>query len=110
MAKQRSIFEDVETRQVAAPSPKPTDTRDAARRGIRVWLGMLFFLVVVMIAVGGLTRLTDSGLSITEWAPVTGAIPPLTAVEWLAAFDKYREIPEYKLQNAGFAEQVGREN
>ena len=51
---------------------------------------MLFALVVAMIAVGGLTRLTDSGLSITEWRPVTGAIPPLDAAAWQAEFD---EIP-----------------
>ncbi|MEM6467144.1 MAG: heme A synthase, partial [Pseudomonadota bacterium] len=60
-------------------------------------------LVVVMIAVGGLTRLTDSGLSITEWAPVTGAIPPLSAAEWETEFEKYRQIPEYQLQNKGMS-------
>ena len=62
---------------------------------------ILFALVVVMIAVGGLTRLTDSGLSITEWAPVTGAIPPMNEAAWQAEFDKYRAIPEYQLQNKG---------
>jgi cytochrome c oxidase assembly protein subunit 15 len=51
--------------------------------------------------VGGLTRLTDSGLSITEWAPLTGAIPPLNAADWQAEFDLYRQIPEYQLQNKG---------
>jgi len=56
-----------------------------------------------MIAVGGLTRLTDSGLSITEWAPVTGAIPPLSAEAWDAEFEKYRAIPEYQLQNKGMS-------
>ena len=62
---------------------------------------VLFALVVVMIAVGGLTRLTDSGLSITEWAPVTGAIPPMSEAAWLVEFEKYKLIPEYQLQNKG---------
>ncbi len=102
MSKPRSIFEEVDPDQaVAAPAPVRVDPRGAARTAIRGWLMVLFALVVIMIAVGGLTRLTDSGLSITEWAPVMGAIPPLTAVEWMAAFDKYRAIPEYRLQNAG---------
>jgi heme a synthase len=56
-----------------------------------------------MIAVGGLTRLTDSGLSITEWRPVTGALPPMSAEAWDAEFQKYREIPEYQLQNKGMS-------
>ncbi|MEM9796457.1 MAG: heme A synthase [Pseudomonadota bacterium] len=80
---------------------------DAAKRGsrsaVRIWLGILFALVVVMIAVGGLTRLTDSGLSITEWRPVTGALPPLSAAAWDAEFEKYRAIPEYQLQNRGMS-------
>ncbi len=54
-----------------------------------------------MVIVGGATRLTDSGLSITEWQPILGAIPPLTEADWLAAFEKYRQIPEYQLINKG---------
>ena len=100
MTDKRSIFEEVDTRAAPAVPPRE-DRRDAARRGIRAWLGILFGLVVVMIAVGGLTRLTDSGLSITEWAPLTGAIPPLDEATWEAEFAKYKEIPEYRLQNAG---------
>lgn len=64
---------------------------------------ILFALVVVMIAVGGLTRLTDSGLSITEWAPISGAIPPLSLADWEAEFEAYRAIPEYQLQNKGMS-------
>jgi heme a synthase len=56
-----------------------------------------------MIAVGGLTRLTDSGLSITEWRPVTGAMPPMSAEAWDSEFQRYREIPEYQLQNKGMS-------
>ena len=54
-----------------------------------------------MIAVGGLTRLTDSGLAITEWRPVTGAIPPLDDAAWTAEFEKYRASPQYAETNAG---------
>ena len=56
-----------------------------------------------MILVGGLTRLTDSGLSITEWAPITGAKPPASEAEWAIAFEKYKAIPEYQLQNKGMS-------
>ena len=79
---------------------RPRQARASARRGIRAWLLALFAMVVVMIVVGGLTRLTDSGLSITEWNLVTGAIPPLTAVDWIAEFDKYRATSEFQLQNS----------
>jgi len=94
----RSIFEDVsrEKTEVVAPKPK----RKSARGAIAAWLVVLFALVVAMIVVGGLTRLTDSGLSITEWKPVTGAVPPMGATAWIAEFDKYRETPEFMLQNA----------
>ncbi|MEL7461263.1 MAG: heme A synthase [Pseudomonadota bacterium] len=102
----RSIFEEVDTAKAAAPKPQGglIDRATAGARGaIRAWLMALFALVVIMIAVGGLTRLTDSGLSITEWAPITGAIPPLNAEDWQAEFDLYRQIPEYQLQNAGMS-------
>jgi cytochrome c oxidase assembly protein subunit 15 len=106
MAGKRSIFEEVGTGQAAtvAPAGGGIDARPkGARAGIRLWLIALFLLVATMIAVGGLTRLTDSGLSITEWRPVTGALPPLSAEEWQSEFDKYREIPEYQLQNKGMS-------
>jgi cytochrome c oxidase assembly protein subunit 15 len=73
--------------------------RGGARGWIRAWLAVLFVLVVAMIAVGGLTRLTDSGLSITEWRPVTGALPPLTEADWQAEYAKYQASPEFQLQN-----------
>ena len=103
MSKPRSIFQEVDAPadKAAAPKRPAADPRQGARRAIRAWLIALFALVVVMIAVGGLTRLTDSGLSITEWAPVTGALPPMSEAAWTAEFEKYKEIPEYRLQNAG---------
>jgi len=68
---------------------------------VRTWIYVLAALVVLMIAVGGATRLTGSGLSITEWKPVTGAIPPLTEQAWQDEFEKYRQISQYELVNKG---------
>ena len=64
-------------------------------RALRLWLGALAALVIAMILVGGTTRLTDSGLSITEWQPVVGVIPPLSESDWNEAFAAYKTIPEY---------------
>jgi cytochrome c oxidase assembly protein subunit 15 len=72
-------------------------------RAVRLWLYAIAGLVLAMITVGGATRLTDSGLSITEWQPILGAIPPLTEEHWLEAFAKYKEIPEYHLVNKGMS-------
>ena len=105
MSEKRSIFEEVgEKREVARPAGGVIDQAPkGARRGIRLWLSILFTMVVLMIAVGGLTRLTDSGLSITEWKPVTGALPPMSAEAWDIEFEKYKAIPEYQLQNKGMS-------
>jgi cytochrome c oxidase assembly protein subunit 15 len=103
MAGKRSIFEEVGAGQAApaAPVGGGIDARPKGARGaIRLWLVALFLLVVVMIVVGGLTRLTDSGLSITEWNLVTGAVPPLNDAAWASEFAKYQTIPEFQLQNA----------
>ena len=104
MSTKRSIFEDVgeSTAPRQAPAGGVIDaSRKGARGAVRAWLVVLFLMVVAMIVVGGLTRLTDSGLSITEWRPVTGALPPMNEADWASEFDKYREIPEYQLQNTG---------
>ena len=106
MAGKRSIFEEVGQGVASAPPPQGgmiSAKRPGARRGIRLWLVALFLMVAAMIAVGGMTRLTDSGLSITEWRPVTGAVPPLDEATWAAEFEKYRAIPEYQLQNKGMS-------
>lgn len=70
---------------------------------VRAWLLIVAALVFAMVVVGGATRLTDSGLSITEWKPILGVIPPLSAADWQQAFDKYKAIPEYELVNAGMS-------
>ena len=105
MSGKRSIFEEVAT-GTSAPVPQGGiigAKGTGARRGIRAWLVLIFLLVATMIAVGGLTRLTDSGLSITEWRPVTGAIPPLNDAAWAEEFTKYQASPEYQLQNKGMS-------
>lgn len=102
--KPRNIFEEVNTTEKKAVTTGGIDAKgQGARKGIRAWLYVLFALVAVMIAVGGLTRLTDSGLSITEWNPVSGALPPMNAADWQVEFDKYRQIPEYQEQNKGMS-------
>ena len=101
MATRRSIFQEVGAEGPApAATPGGVDRPRGARRGVRLWMGLLFLMVVAMISVGGLTRLTDSGLSITEWRPVSGALPPMTDADWATEFAKYQAIPEFQLQNA----------
>jgi heme a synthase len=74
-----------------------------AQLAIRLWLYGVAALVVAIVIVGGATRLTESGLSITEWKPVLGVLPPLSEAQWLAEFEKYREIPQYQLVNRGMS-------
>jgi heme a synthase len=72
----------------------------AAAPTIRAWLWIVALLIFAMVLVGGATRLTDSGLSITEWQPILGALPPFNEADWLAAFGKYQLTSEFKLQNS----------
>jgi cytochrome c oxidase assembly protein subunit 15 len=74
---------------------------DTRRRVIRLWLYGIAVLLVLMVMVGGITRLTDSGLSIVEWRPVTGTVPPLSENAWIVEFDKYKTSSEYELVNKG---------
>jgi cytochrome c oxidase assembly protein subunit 15 len=80
---------------------KPDRTTGEARGAVRLWLLTIAGLVIAMVAVGGATRLTGSGLSITEWRPVTGALPPLSEADWAAEFAKYRDTPQYAILNQG---------
>lgn len=68
---------------------------------VAVWLGVVALFILAMVVVGGATRLTGSGLSITEWKPIMGALPPMGDAAWAEAFHKYRQIPQYQLVNAG---------
>ena len=77
----------------------PADPSD--RRATATWLAACCFLVFLMVVVGGITRLTGSGLSIVEWQPVAGVLPPTSDAQWQELFDKYRKTPEYQQKNAG---------
>jgi cytochrome c oxidase assembly protein subunit 15 len=71
------------------------------RRRVAIWLFAIAYMIWGMVLLGGATRLTGSGLSIMEWAPLSGALPPLSDAEWLRLFDKYKEIPQYALLHPG---------
>lgn len=86
-----------------APAATSLDGAAANLRAVRLWLAMTALLVFVLVLVGGATRLTDSGLSITEWKPVVGAVPPLSQEDWQAEFELYRQTPQYALLNRGMS-------
>ncbi len=97
---------------ITATDPDRSAVRSAAKKrdaagenlhGVRLWLAATALLVIVMVLVGGATRLTDSGLSITEWKPVVGAVPPLSREGWQAEFMAYRQTPQYALLNHGMS-------
>lgn len=75
----------------------------AGMRSVRVWLIVVAALIVCTLMVGGATRLTESGLSIVEWKPVTGTLPPLTDAEWMRQFEAYKTIPQYREMNRGMS-------
>lgn len=81
-------------------SPAARQPRPAA---LARWLWAVALLVVIVVGVGGITRLTESGLSITEWRPVSGVLPPLNEADWVKEFEKYKQIPEYKEINRGMS-------
>lgn len=94
---------------IAAPLPlhgteeNSRPDKSTADMRVGIWLFFVSFLVFCMVIVGGTTRLTDSGLSITQWAPITGMVPPITSADWAAEFERYRVIPEYLQQNRGMS-------
>ncbi|MCF6322508.1 MAG: COX15/CtaA family protein [Rhizobiaceae bacterium] len=73
------------------------------RKLVRYWLYFICLMVAAIVIIGGATRLTDSGLSITEWKPLLGIFPPLSHAQWLSEFEKYRQIPEYQQINKGMS-------
>src|SRR6202012_1722603 len=73
----------------------------SSRQQVGIWLLAIALIILAMVTIGGLTRITGSGLSITEWDPIMGAIPPLNDAQWADAFNKYQKIPQYVLENHG---------
>ena len=86
------------THATVLPAPAARQPRPAA---LARWLWAVALLVIIVVGVGGITRLTESGLSITEWRPVSGVLPPLSEAGWIAEFEKYKRIPEYREVNLG---------
>lgn len=85
-----------------SPVHSPVVARRAGSRGVAVWLFVLAGMILVMVSLGGATRLTGSGLSIMEWAPIMGTLPPLSEAEWGRLYSLYQQIPQYDLVNQGF--------
>jgi cytochrome c oxidase assembly protein subunit 15 len=78
-----------------------SERRDGDARAVALWLLAVAGLVALMVVIGGLTRLTESGLSMVEWKPITGWLPPLSEAAWIAEFEKYKQFPEYQKINIG---------
>jgi len=77
--------------------------REGRARPVAIWLFVVAAMVFAMVVVGGSTRLTNSGLSITEWKPLSGTVPPLNPAQWQAEFDHYKQIPQYRIMNEGMS-------
>lgn len=88
---------------VAEAGPIVAHNRSRDRAQVRAWLTLVAVMIVAMVVVGGATRLTNAGLSITEWQPIHGVIPPLNDQQWLEEFAKYQQIPEYQQINKGMS-------
>jgi cytochrome c oxidase assembly protein subunit 15 len=84
-------------------SPRAPETVDRRARPVAIWLLVCCAMIFAMVVIGGITRLTWSGLSITEWRPVMGAIPPLSTADWQAEFAKYQQTAQYRLMNTGMS-------
>jgi cytochrome c oxidase assembly protein subunit 15 len=82
---------------------RSTTVPDIRRRAVRMWLLAVAAMIFALVLVGGATRLTESGLSIVEWKPVTGTLPPLNAGDWEVEFEKYKSIPQYQQLNRGMS-------
>jgi heme a synthase len=92
-----------EALQFPAAAVDAAHSNERGERAIAYWLLLCCAMIFAMVVIGGITRLTLSGLSITEWQPVTGIVPPLSETAWTAEFEKYQRIPQYKLLNAGMS-------
>ncbi len=94
--------QNAQTSASSAQLPHVTG-REVDGLSVQIWLYCIAAMVFAMVVVGGATRLTDSGLSITEWKPIVGMIPPLSAADWADVFHKYKQIPEYSQVNEGMS-------
>ena len=99
MTKNRKLFEEIDDSSNTTQVAPIDDSWDKKKTWLSIWLWTLLVSLISLILVGGWTRLTDSGLSIVEWKPITGMIPPLNADGWLNEFEKYKSIPEFELVN-----------
>jgi heme a synthase len=95
-----TVLSSADGASIAAPARA---NRPSRNRTIGVWLSCVAALVFAMVLVGGATRLTESGLSIVEWKPVTGVVPPLSTADWQAEFARYKTIPQYEQLNRGMS-------
>jgi heme a synthase len=95
-----TVLSSADGASIAAPA---NVNKPSSSRAVGVWLWCVAALVFAMVLVGGATRLTESGLSIVEWKPVTGVVPPLSVADWQAEFAKYKTIPQYEQLNRGMS-------
>ena len=99
MTKNRKLFEEIDKRSDNTQASSAETLTVEHSFFLSIWLWTLLVSLISLILVGGWTRLTDSGLSIVEWKPITGMIPPLSSEGWVDEFEKYKSIPEFKLVN-----------
>ena len=99
MSKNRKLFEEIDESSNSTQGISTENFLVDETSWLRLWLWTLLVSLITLILVGGWTRLTDSGLSIVEWKPITGMIPPLNAKSWIIEFEKYKNIPEFELVN-----------
>jgi cytochrome c oxidase assembly protein subunit 15 len=88
------------TSSVSSALPHTAATAPAPHRNVAMWLFFVAAMVFIMVVIGGLTRLTESGLSIVEWRPFTGIIPPMNEADWMALYQQYSQYPEFQKINA----------
>ena len=99
MTKNRKLFEEIEEKSDNTQASSIETFSSEQSSWLSIWLWTLLVSLITLILVGGWTRLTDSGLSIVEWKPITGMIPPFNSDGWIVEFEKYKSIPEFKLVN-----------
>src|ERR1019366_6291830 len=79
------------------------ELHNKASNNVAIWLFAGVIMLIIQILLGGITRLTESGLSITEWKPITGILPPLNTAQWIAEFDKYKHTDQFRYMNSNFS-------